>query len=109
MTYTIILILVLLLGIIIGSIFSYSKKKKKEPKVVEQTGSGLGQFENKEINKKNILKLLKDNKKVTNNDIERSLNVSDATATRYLDELEKENKIKQVGETGRSVYYELIQ
>jgi len=32
--------------------------------------------------------------------------VSDATATRYLEELEKEGFIRQVGRTGRHVYYE---
>ncbi len=33
------------------------------------------------------------------------LHVSDATATRYLSQLEKENKIKQVGKTGKGVLY----
>ncbi len=45
--------------------------------------------------------------KITNNDVEKLLNVSDATATNYLQELENEGKIKQVGETGRSVFYKL--
>jgi len=31
---------------------------------------------------------------LTNNDVEKSLGVSDATATRYLDELEKEKIIE---------------
>jgi len=38
--------------------------------------------------------------------VENLLLVSDATATRYLDELEKEGKIKQVGKTGKGVFYE---
>jgi len=45
---------------------------------------------------------------VTNNDVEKLVGVSDATAERYLDELEKEGKIRQVGKTGVSVYYEKI-
>ena len=36
------------------------------------------------------------------------LHVSDATATRYLEILEKENKIKQVGKTGKGVSYTKI-
>jgi len=36
------------------------------------------------------------------------LEISDATATRYLDELEEEGLIKQVGKTGVSVYYKKI-
>lgn len=47
--------------------------------------------------------------KVANDDIENLLGVSDATVTRYLDELEKEGRIRQVGRTGRHVYYEKIE
>jgi len=34
------------------------------------------------------------------------LGVSDATATRYLEELEHEGLIKQQGETGKYTYYQ---
>lgn len=44
---------------------------------------------------------------VTNNDIEKLLGVSDATATRYLSELEKEGRVEQIGTTGRGVEYRL--
>ncbi len=43
--------------------------------------------------------------KITNDDVEKFLHVSDATAERYLNILEKENKIKQVGKTGHAVSY----
>ncbi len=43
---------------------------------------------------------------LANDDIEKLLGVSDATATRYLDELEKEGLIRQVGRIGKYVYYE---
>ena len=42
---------------------------------------------------------------VTNDKVEKFLHVSDATATRYLSILEKENKTKQSGKTGKSVFY----
>lgn len=45
---------------------------------------------------------------ITNDWVQKKLGVSDATAVRYLDELEKEGIIKQVGETGRSTYYTKI-
>lgn len=45
--------------------------------------------------------------KITNNDVEKMLGVSDATATNYLEELEQEGKIVQQGKTGRSVFYTL--
>ena len=43
--------------------------------------------------------------KITNDEVEKLLHVSDATATRYLSALEKEGKIKQVGKTGKAVTY----
>lgn len=46
--------------------------------------------------------------KVTNDEVEKLLHVSDATATRYLEQLEKEGKVKQVGRTGQSVSYSRI-
>ena len=46
--------------------------------------------------------------KITNDEIEKLLHVSDSTATRYLNTLEKENKIKQNGKTGKSVFYSKI-
>jgi len=46
--------------------------------------------------------------RVANNDVEKALGVSDATATRYLDELEKQGFIRQTGKTGKYVYYEKV-
>ena len=45
---------------------------------------------------------------ITNNEVEKLLHVSDATATRYLSTLEKEGKIKQSGKTGKGVSYSKI-
>jgi Fic family protein len=42
---------------------------------------------------------------ITNDDVEKLLHVSDATATRYLSELEKQGKITQTGKTGHAVTY----
>ena len=55
--------------------------------------------------KAHILEELKKQGRITNNEVESIVGVSDRTATRYLDELEKEGKIMQVGDTGQSVYY----
>ncbi len=46
--------------------------------------------------------------KITNDEVEKLLRVSDATATRYLSALEKEGKIRQVGKTGHGVVYSKI-
>ncbi|PIR46582.1 MAG: hypothetical protein COV07_03565 [Candidatus Vogelbacteria bacterium CG10_big_fil_rev_8_21_14_0_10_45_14] len=91
-------LLILAIGIILGLIFSRRHSKSFND---EQT-------ENKENNKRKILELLNTKHQITNNDVENSLEVSDATAERYLNELEKEGKVKQVDRTGKHVYYEKV-
>jgi hypothetical protein len=55
-----------------------------------------------------IMTLFAKRTKITNDEVEKYLHVSDATAERYLNILEKENKIKQSGKTGKSVFYSKI-
>ncbi len=52
-----------------------------------------------------IMSLFAKKHQITNDEVEKALHVSDATATRYLEQLEKENKIKQNGKTGKGVTY----
>ncbi|MFC1623646.1 DUF977 family protein [Patescibacteria group bacterium] len=93
-----ILVIVAIAGIIIGGYFGVRKKE----------GLIFGQAKKKQENKEKILEFLRSNEKITNNNVEKLLGVSDATATRYLNELEKEQKIKQIGTVGHAVYYRLI-
>ena len=55
-----------------------------------------------------IMSLFLKHSKISNDEVEKFLHVSDATATRYLSILEKENKIRQVGKTGKGVSYSRI-
>jgi len=64
------------------------------------------QAREKEENKRKILEFFESKLKVVNDDIEALLGVSDATTTRYLEELEREGLVRQVGKTGKHVYYE---
>ena len=59
----------------------------------------------KEANKQKIFKFLENKEKIANNDVEKLLGVSNATAERYLGELEKDGFLKQVGDIGQGVYY----
>src|SRR3989338_4878569 len=52
-----------------------------------------------------ILEFLNAKGKISNDEVEKLLHVSDATATRYLSALEKEGKIQQLGKTGKGVIY----
>ncbi|MAF80184.1 hypothetical protein CL629_03845 [bacterium] len=95
----------LLLGIVIGIVITVGAYKlwKREhlPKNI------LLQRREKDKRKEQILGMFKTKKEITNNDVEWLLGVADSTATKYLQELEKERKIVQVGEKGRYVHYRL--
>ncbi len=62
----------------------------------------------KRIKLEKILSEVAKKGKITNDEVEKLLHVSDATATRYLSQLEKEGKIKQIGKTGKAVEYTRI-
>jgi len=55
-----------------------------------------------------VMSLFLEKSKITNDEVEKFLHVSDATATRYLSQLEKEGRIKQNGRTGAGVSYSRI-
>jgi len=64
-----------------------------------------GQMETKSENKQKILDFVQTNGRIQNNDVEKLARVSNATAERYLDELENEGKLTQHGIIGQSVFY----
>lgn len=52
-----------------------------------------------------IMTLFEKQEKITNDDVEKLLHCSDATARRYLNELIKQGKLKRIGKTGKAVTY----
>ena len=93
------LFLIFFFGFIIGGVIVWLIRRDK-------TSLKNPSFEEAEKNRKKIIEYFESRGRVSNNEIEELLGVSDSTATRYLDELEKKELIRQVGKTGRSVYYE---
>jgi len=71
------------------------------------SGQNLPPPTKKEEAKSKLLASITSRGRIANNDVQLLLNVSDATATNYLEELEKEGKIKQHGKIGRGVFYTL--
>ena len=65
------------------------------------------QMEQKVENKQKILMFVQEHGKIQNNDVEKLADVSNATAERYLDEIEKEGKLTQHGDIGQDVFYTL--
>ncbi|MFA6278702.1 MAG: DUF977 family protein [Candidatus Paceibacterota bacterium] len=90
-----IFIIVALAGIALGM---YLARRGKSDLISEQE-------KRKTENKKKILEFVQANGKIQNNDVEKLARVSNATAERYLDELEKEGKLVQHGDIGQGVFY----
>ena len=72
-------------------------------------GAVSGQTKRKNENKEKVMSLLAgQDEGVSNEEIAGHLGVSARTIVRYLDELEQEERVEQVGGTGRGVKYRLI-
>ncbi len=70
-------------------------------------GFNAGQIKEKAENKEKVMQLVRERGRVQNDDVERLVGVSNATAERYLNELEKEGKLTQHGAIGHTVFYTL--
>lgn len=106
-------ILILIVGILIGLLlawfwFKNGNKIKRDKRRESLIRVNEMMRMEKEKAKQKVLDFLEGKEKVSNSEVEILLSVSDATATRYLEELEKEERIVQVGKTGRFVYYKII-
>ena len=91
-----ILIIVAIVGIALGM---YIARRKANAGFIAK------QIEQKSQNKQKIITFVQEHGKIQNNDVEKLTGVSNATAERYLDELEKEGKLAQHGTIGQSVFY----
>ncbi len=98
----ILILAVLIIGVFIGFALVAQREEKDKSSIA---GAREAKLEQKEENKKKILELLESRDKITNDDVQKALGVSDATATNYLNELEALGLIFQSGQTGRGVSY----
>ena len=106
MNQIIILIIVGVVGILVGRKLAVRRKMKQMHGAVEERANARD--ENMEKLRQHLAsKRGARHPFVTNNAVEQLLGVSDATATRYLDALEKEGAIEQVGIEGRGVHYKI--
>ncbi len=111
------IILIILAAAVVGGVVGVAialgiREDKKNETSAEKIGAGLDErnkaIQNeKDSKKKQILELLAKQDNITNNDAQKTLKISDATATRYLDELEAEGKIQAVGDSAREIKYRL--
>lgn len=98
-------IALLVAGLLIGGVVGYTIGRQENLLSASTSGVMNQDQASKLQNLKKIEAFIADKGKFTNDDLESLLGVSNTTVGRYLEELEQAGKIKQVGETGRSVYY----
>ena len=106
MIYIIIVFIALVAGFGLGWFLKPLRQSSGQAKTSD-TGFISESMENKEENLTKARAYIKGKIKITNDDLQKELGVSDATIVRYLDDLEKEGLIKQVGKTGKYTYYEI--
>ena len=101
-------ILIFGLGVVAGVVIVKvldSRFRGNDTKGMDENFIGK-QMREKEENKRKILDLMaKSDEPITNEHVQQMLGFSDASVTRYFDELESEGKVRQVGKTGHAVYY----
>ncbi|GEM_PF-642631 len=71
-------------------------------------GSGVINPEQVRVRRENLEKVMvmaREKGEIANDDVEKGLGVSDATAQRYLQELELQGKLVQIGTRGKYVKY----
>ena len=62
------------------------------------------QSEQKQKHLEEVLELARSKGEIRNDDVQHTLHVSDATATRYLEELEQAGKLTQIGSGKGTIY-----
>ena len=98
-------IIYLIVGFGLG--FLYGKMKGKVWGLMRGRAKNPS-FDSAENNREKIREYLQSHNGITNNEVEKLLGVSDAAVTRYMDDLEKEGLVRQVGSTGSGVRYEKV-
>ena len=109
----ILLFIIALVIIIVVFVLVVSRKeaKKHDTSAKEEfigiCKSAVETASQKEARKQKALAMFVDKSELSNSEICKALGVSSRTAVRYLDELEAEGKLKQVGKIGHAVTYRL--
>jgi len=101
------LLIGLVLGFLVGRYgFSRFTTNWHKSQGIEAINAGRSKHKEESLDK--IMALFDRQDAITNDQVEHLLNVSDATATNYLNELEEQGKITQIGAEGRGVTYKRV-
>ena len=110
MTPVLIFIIVFLAAAVAGLVvFAWREAQKHGTNTREEfvgiCASAVETTLQKEARKQKILTLLREQVELSNSEIRKVLKVSSRSVVRYMDELEAEGKVKQVGIVGHAVTY----
>ncbi len=94
------------LGLVVGWLLAGKERREAAAGICR---AALGRAARKQEKKEKVVKLLAERGELANADIREALGVSARTVVRYLDELERENRVEQTGQTGQAVTYKLKQ
>ncbi len=99
---------ILAAGLVFGFILATHKSDRMPGIFVQNVKRGReALFKRTEKRKEKIMERVCAQGRITNDEVEELLLVSNNTALKYLNELEKEGKLEQKGATGRGVHYTL--
>ncbi|MDP3883120.1 MAG: DeoR family transcriptional regulator [Candidatus Staskawiczbacteria bacterium] len=104
----VLLLIVIFVVILVGGLVWAVREDYKDANQKENPNLIDKQAQEKAGHLEKIMELLLSRDKITNEDVRNELGVSEATAVRYFDELEKSGFLKQVGKTGKYVFYSKV-
>lgn len=87
----------LILGAVVVKVLDFRRRGNEKLSNPEQS-------EHKAKNLEKVMAMAREKGEIQNDDVQYALGVSDATATRYLEELEKSGKLTQSGEKKGVIY-----
>ena len=104
---------ILIIGVVVAVSFLFWVAKRESKKYGTNAGeelvgicvSAIETASQKEVRKQRVLAMLQKKNGLSNADIRKALGVSSRSVVNYMDELEKEGKVEQIGKVGQSVTY----
>jgi|SRR3989344_727438 len=108
-------LLLLLLGVVVAVAFLFWVVKREakyhgtsaNEEFIGICASAIETASNKEARKQKIIAMFTDKLEISNSEIRKGLLVSSRSVVRYMDELEREGKVEQIGKVGHTVTYRL--
>lgn len=103
------MLIYLVAGVIIGgvAVWWFTRGDSSSPLQNDDVVINPEQVAKRQEHLEKVLAIARQKGEIANDDVQKALAVSDATAERYLAELEKQGKLEQVGERGVRVRYRI--